>query len=83
MGYRVIGAVAVVKLRGGNGDERYLYHGAPVDENAFLKASIQHAIDVGLVEEFEDPDVAPRGRPGPVAPAAPAGQEVTPQEGGG
>jgi hypothetical protein len=81
MAFRVIGAVAVIKLRGGNGDERYLYHGAPVDENAFLKASIQHAIEVGLVEEFEEPTtVLPEVVPVGAAPAAPAARVAPPKK---
>ena len=48
-GYMVTGAAVV--LRTDEGAERYLYRGAPVDDSAFSKDSIKHAISVGLIEK--------------------------------
>lgn len=48
-GYTVTGAAVV--LRTDDGAERYLYRGAPVDEGAFSKDSIKHAVSVGLIEK--------------------------------
>jgi hypothetical protein len=47
----VIGAAVV--LGTSDGSERYLYRGAVVARSAFTKASITHAIDLGLVAEVE------------------------------
>ena len=48
-GYTVTGAAVV--LRTDDGSERYLYRGAPVDDSAFSKDSIKHAVSVGLIEK--------------------------------
>lgn len=48
-GYKVKGAAVV--LRADDGSERYLYRGAPVDDSAFSKDSIKHALSVGLIEK--------------------------------
>lgn len=48
-GYTVTGAAVV--LRTDDGAERYLYRGAPVDDSAFSKDSIKHAVSVGLIEK--------------------------------
>lgn len=48
-GYMVTGAAVV--LRTDDGSERYLYRGAPVDDSAFSKDSIKHAVSVGLIEK--------------------------------
>ena len=49
MGYRVTGGAVVLPTK--DGSERYLYTGAPVDEDAFTEAGIQHAVSVGLITE--------------------------------
>ena len=49
--YRVTGAAVVLGLRGGS--ERYLYRGAIVARDAYLAASIEHAVSVGLLVEVE------------------------------
>jgi transcription elongation GreA/GreB family factor len=48
-GYIVKGAAVV--LRSDDGAERYLYRGAPVDDSAFSKESVKHAVSVGLIEK--------------------------------
>ena len=48
-GYTVTGPAVV--LRTDDGAERYLYRGAPVDDSAFSKDSIKHAVSVGLIEK--------------------------------
>lgn len=48
-GYKVTGAAVV--LRTDDGAERYLYRGAPIDDGAFSKDSIKHAVSVGLIEK--------------------------------
>lgn len=50
-GYTVTGAAVV--LRTDDGAERYLYRGAPVDDSAFAKHSIKHAVSVGLIEKVK------------------------------
>ena len=49
--YRVTGAAVVLALRGGS--ERYLYRGAIVARDAYLEASIDHAVSVGLLVVVE------------------------------
>ena len=44
---QVIGPVAVLPLKAGG--ERYVYRGAPVDEDTFTEAGIKHATAIGLV----------------------------------
>lgn len=66
MGYRVIGGAVVLPTK--DGSERYLYTGAPVDEDAFTEAGIQHAVSVGLIAETDAPAsaeavVLPEGAP--------------------
>lgn len=51
LGYKVTGAAVV--LRTDDGAERYLYRGAPVDDGAFSKDSIKHAVSVGLIEKVK------------------------------
>ena len=51
MGYRVTGGAVVLPTK--DGSERYLYTGAPVDEDAFTEEGIQHALSVGLIAETE------------------------------
>lgn len=46
-GLKVVGAAVV--LRAEDGNERYLYRGAPVDPAAWSKDSIKHATAVGLI----------------------------------
>ena len=65
--YRVTGAAVVLALRGGS--ERYLYRGAIVARDAYLAASIDHAVSVGLLAEVE-----------PVEPAVVVVEPVEPVE---
>jgi hypothetical protein len=56
-GYVVVGAAVV--LRADDGSERYLYRGAPVNADAFSKASIKHAVAVGLIAKPKVVESAP------------------------
>ena len=55
-GYVVTGAAVVLQLRGGG--ERYLYRGAPIPENVYKQASIDHAIALGFVDSVPDVQAA-------------------------
>lgn len=52
--YVVSGAVAVLKVKDGKGDERYVYHGVPVDAGVYEQSSIDHCVQVGLISEVDD-----------------------------
>lgn len=45
--YKVTGGAAVLALRGGG--ERYVYRNDLVPASGYLKASIDHAVDLGLL----------------------------------
>lgn len=52
--YIVSGAAAVLKVRGGEGGERYLYKNALVPKDVYLVESVKNALDAGLLTEVEE-----------------------------
>jgi hypothetical protein len=71
-GYRVVGAVALVKS--GDGKVRYYYNGASIPEDIVDKDDIQRLVALGLVEQVDSPGEpvasgkAALARPAQVAP---------------
>jgi hypothetical protein len=52
--YLVATIVAVLPLKAGS--ERYYHRGAVVSDATITKAGITHALSVGLISEFDEPE---------------------------